>query len=142
AGQTKQLTIERIALHQIEDGPAVANTYEFIPGETVHFSCRLTGYQIEKKDEEQSVKLSWQMRVLDPSGIPVEKDKAGRIEESVLPQDKNWTPKFLASFIIPAFAPSGTYKIPVKVKDEIGRTEATAELAFKVRGHEVAPSET
>src|SRR6266404_8358412 len=140
--QTKHLAIERIALHQIEDGPVLANTYEFVPGETAYFSCRLTGYQIEKKEEEQNVKLSWQMRVLDPSGVPLVKDKSGRIEERVLPQDKNWMPKFLSDFTVPPFAPGGTYRIPVKLKDEIGGAEVSAELTFRVRGHEVQPSET
>lgn len=44
-----KLAIERIALHQFEDGPVLAANYEFVPGETVYFSCRLTGYRIEKK---------------------------------------------------------------------------------------------
>ncbi len=140
--QTKHLAIERIALHQIEEGPVLANTYEFIPGETAYFSCRLTGYQIEKKDEDQSVKLGWQMRVLDPAGVPLEKDRSGRIEEPILPQDKNWMPKFLSSFTVPPFAASGTYRIPVKVKDEVGGTEVSVELTFRVRGHEVQPSDT
>ncbi len=140
--QPKQLTIERIALHQFEDGPVLAPTHEFVPGETIYFSCRLTGYKVEKKEDEQHVKLAWQMRVTDPSGMLIEKEKSGRFEDDVLPQDKNWMPKFLSSFVMPPFAPSGIYRIPVKVKDEFGGTEAGAELTFPVRGHEVEPSES
>jgi hypothetical protein len=140
--QPKHISIERIALHQFEDGPALPATHEFLPGETVHFSCRLTGYQILKKDEEQSVKLAWQMRVLDPSGVPLTKDMSGHIEEPVLPQDKNWMPKFAAIFIIPGFAPTGAYRIPVKIKDEIDGAEVAAELTFQVRGHAVETSPT
>jgi hypothetical protein len=140
--QTKHLAVERIALHQVEDGPILANTYEFIPGETAYFSCRLTGYQAAKKDDDLVVKLSWEMRMLDPAGVPIEKDKSGRIEDVILPQDKNWMPKFLANFTVPSYAPGGTYHVPVKIKDEVGGTEVSAEVTFKVRGHEVQPSDT
>lgn len=142
AQSSKQLSIERIALHQFEDGPVLAPAYQFVPGEPAFFSCRLTGYRVEKKDEVQSVKLTWRMRVLDPSGVPVEKEKSGVIDDRVLPQDKNWTPKFTSSFVVPAFAPSGSYRIPVTVMDEVAGAEAHAELTFSVRGHAVEPSET
>ena len=138
----QKFTIERPALHQFEDGPVLAPTYEFVPGEAVFFSCRLIGYALEKKDQEQHARLAWQMRVLDPSGALVEKEHSGRIDEVVLPQDKNWMPKFLVSFVVPPFAPAGAYRIPVKVTDEVGRSEAAAELTFQVRGHTVELSET
>jgi hypothetical protein len=140
--QARQVTIDRLALHQFEDGPVLAANYEFVPGETVHFSCRIAGYHIVRNEQEQSVKLAWQMRVLDPSGVPIEKERSGRIEDKLLPQDKSWFPKFLSSFVIPAFAPGGTYRITVKIADEGGNTEAASELAFPVRGHIVAPSDT
>jgi hypothetical protein len=142
AAQTKKLAIERIALHQIEDGPVLANTYEFIPGETAYFSCRLTGYQTAKKDDDQIVKISWEMRTLDPSGVPIEKDKSGRIDDTFLPQDKNWLPKFSTNFTVPPYAPGGVYHVPVKIKDEISGTEVNTDVTFHVRGHEVQPSET
>jgi hypothetical protein len=138
----KQITIERLALHQFEDGPLLSANYEFVPGETVNLSCRITGYRVIKKDEEQSVKLAWQLHMLDPSGVPIEKDQSGRIEDKLLPQDKNWIPKFLLSFIIPPFAPSGKYKVAVKITDEAATSETTGELAFSVRGHAVEPSDT
>ena len=137
-----KLAFDRVALHQFEDGPVLAPTYEFVPGETAYFSCRITGYQLAKNDEQQSVKLSWQMRVLDPSGVPLEKDKSGRIEDAVLPQDKDWKPKVLASFIIPGFVPTGTYHIPVKLKDEVAGTEISTDLSFQVHGHNVQTSDT
>ncbi len=137
-----KLALDRVALHQFEDGPVLAPDYEFVPGETAYFSCRIAGYRVAKADEHESVKLTWQMRMLDPGGVPIEKDKSGKIEDTVLPQDKEWKPKFLATFVIPGFAPSGAYRIPVKVKDEVAGTEISTELAFRVHGHDVQPSET
>jgi len=82
------LTIERMAMHQYEDGPILEASYEFLPGETAHFSCRLSGYQIDKTNEEQQrVKLNWNVEVTDPAGVPLDKPKSGRIEAQVLPED-------------------------------------------------------
>jgi hypothetical protein len=120
----------------------LAPTYEFVPGETVYFSCRITGYKLAKADEQQGVKLTWQMRALDPAGVALIKDQSGKIEDTVLPQDKDWKPKFLVSFIIPGFIATGTYHIPVKVKDEIAGAEISSDLPFRVHGHEVQPSDT
>jgi len=139
------LTIERIAVHQYEDGPVLPANHEFLPGESVFFSCRLKGYQVEKdkKDEDvRGVKLGWQMSVADPAGVLVEKDTSGRIEERVLPEDKAWLPKFTRSFLIPPFAPAGVYRISVKVKDDISGSEAAGTLNLRVRGANILPSET
>ena len=142
-GQAKPgLSIERLALQQYEDGPMLPLGYEFVPGETAYFSCRIAGYQAKQNGEARQVKLAWQMRVLDPSGVPIDKDKSGGIEESLSSQDKNWVPKFLASFIVPPFAPGGTYRIPVTVTDDNAGAEVTGELKFEVRGHDVQPSGT
>ena len=70
------------------------------------------------------MKLSWQMDMLDTAGIPIEKAKSGKIETRLLAEDKNWLPKFLASFVIPPFAASGTYRITVKAKDELSGSDA------------------
>jgi hypothetical protein len=138
----KSLAIERLALHQFEDGPLLAPEYMFVPGETAYFSCRVTGYRIVRKEEEQNVKLAWQMSVVDPSGVEVEKDQAGRIEDRLLPQDKNWMPKFISSFVVPPFAPSGTYRVVVKIADEAGGVDTAGELSFQVHGRAVERSDT
>ncbi len=130
-------------MHQFEDGPVLAANHPFLPGETVFFSCRLTGYQTAASpDDMRSVKLSWKLAVRDPADMPLVPEKTGRIDEPVFAQDKNWLPKFLHSFEIPAFAPGGTYHIEVEAKDEVGKTEFSSRLEFRVRGHEVEPSAT
>jgi hypothetical protein len=137
------LAVERMALHQFEDGPVLPAAYEFLPGEAAHFSCRLSGFQLDKSDEDdQRVKLSWSVEVLDPEGLLLEKGKSGRIEGRVAPEDKNWLPKFLVEFTVPPFASSGDYRVSMKARDEVGSTEIHGDLIFHVRGHEVAPSET
>src|SRR5215472_6564570 len=114
------LSVERMAMQQFEDGPLLPASYEFLPGEAAHFMCRLAAYQVDKSDEDnQRVKLSWKLEVFDPAGVPLEKPKSGQIEGRVLPEDKNWVPKFVAGFTIPPFAPSGDYRVAIAAKDEI-----------------------
>jgi hypothetical protein len=137
-----QIAIDRLALHQFEDGPVLPPAHEFLPGETIYFSCLLTGYRAEKSGEESSIKLAWRMRVADPAGVLLEKEAAGRVEDKILPEDKNWKPKFVHSFVVPPYAASGSYRIAVKVTDEFGHTEANPTLEFHVRGLEVEPSAT
>lgn len=137
-----KLAIERLVLQQYEDGPPVPPGYEFVPGETAWFSCRVSGFLARQADESHAVKLTWRMRILDPSGVPVEKDRSGVIQESLTSLDKNWAPKFIDSFIVPAFAPSGAYKIPVTIEDEIAHQQVSGELTFQVRGHDVQLSDS
>lgn len=128
------LTIERMAVHQYEDGPVLPDSYEFLPGETVWFSCRIAGYRAQDEENAKHVKLTWHMRVTDGEGVPVARPDSGRIEDRLHPEDKEWRPKFLANFMIPAFAFGGTYKIPVTVKDELAGTEVSRTLELPVKG--------
>lgn len=141
----EKLEIEKFALRQFEDGPALASTHEFLPGETVFWSFRIRGYHVNKTandvgDEERRVKLTWTVRATDPKGVLIDKERAGHVEARLFEQDKDWTPRAADSFVVPPFAAAGLYHAIVTVKDETG--EAASELDFKVRGDTVAPSDT
>jgi hypothetical protein len=142
AAAAPKLAIQRMALHQYEDGPMLESSYEFLPGETGWFSCRIAGFQTEQKEPDQHVRLSWQVRVADGAGVLIEKPQAGEIDETLRAQDKDWVPKFLVNFLLPPFAPGGNYKVAVLVKDELAKTDVSGELEFHVRAEAVAPSET
>lgn len=135
-----KLAFERLALHQYEDGPLLPASHDFLPGETVWFSCRIAGYDSQPAGDNRNVKLSWQTGLLDPGGIPVEPPKTGRLEESLRLQDKDWVPKFVVSFLLPSFIPGGSYHIPVTVKDEIAGSEISGDLEFHVRAETIEPS--
>ncbi|HVO96432.1 MAG TPA: hypothetical protein VMT15_00105 [Bryobacteraceae bacterium] len=145
ASAAEKLEIEKFALRQFEDGPALAASHEFLPGETVFWSFRIRGYRViktenEAGDEESRVKLAWTVRAADPKGVLIDKERSGLVETKVFEQDKEWTPRASDSFMIPPLAPAGTYRATVTVKDESG--EAKAELEFKVKGDSIEPSET
>jgi hypothetical protein len=135
------LKIDRLALHQFEDGTLLDRDYEFLPGETAFFSCRLDNYAVDENDERhRKVKLAWKMEVRDPSGVLLIEPAQGRIDTELLKEDTDWLPKFLKSFIVPGFALSGEYRITVRVHDEVAGSEVAGELKFRVRGHAVEPS--
>ena len=141
----EKLEIEKFALRQFEDGPALPASHEFLPGETIFWSFRVKGYHINKTandvgDEESRMKLTWALRATDPKGVTIEKERAGHVEARLFDQDKDWTPRAADSFVLPPFAPNGIYHATVTVKDETG--EAKAELEFKVRGDTIEPSDT
>jgi hypothetical protein len=137
-----KLAFERLALHQYEDGPLLPSSHEFLPGETVWFSARMTGFESQPAGDNRNVKLSWQVRIVDPGGTAVEPPKSGRLDESLRSQDKDWVPKFVVSFLLPPFVPGGTYHIPVTVKDELANSEISGDLEFHVRAESIEPSET
>lgn len=141
----EKLEIEKFALRQFEDGPGLAASHEFLPGETIYWSFRVRGYHVTKTeteagDLESRMKLTWSVRATDPQGVPLEKERAGKVEARLFDQDKDWTPRAADSFVVPPFAPNGIYHATVTVKDENG--EATSTLDFKVRGDKVEPSDT
>jgi len=137
------LAIERLGIHQFEDGPLLDASHVYLPGETVYVSCRVAGFQAAVAGENQrSVKLSWQLHVADSAGVRVVPDLLGRVETPVFAQDKDWLPKFTHSFLIPAFFPSGSIRLEVLVQDEIGKAEAKAGVELKVRGRDVQSSDS
>jgi hypothetical protein len=138
-----KLKIDRLALHQFEDGALLDSDYLFLPGETAYFSCRLTDYVVDENDEQhRKVKLAWKMEVRDPSGVLIVEPAEGRIDTELLKEDTDWFPKFLKSFVVPSFAASGEYRIAVRVHDEVGDSDVAGELKFHVKGHAVQQSPT
>ena len=139
------LTIQRLALHDYEDGPLVTPGYEYLPGETVWFSGRMTGFLRETLDKDAGldhVRLTWQLRAQDPSGTLLAPPMRGVIEETVRPEDKTWVPKFAASFEAPQYAVRGTYRIAVTVRDDAAKTEISGQIEFRVRGEDVPQAGT
>jgi hypothetical protein len=139
-GAAPKLAFERLALHQYDDGPLLPATHDFLPGETVWFSCRITGFDSRPAGDNREVKLSWQAGLVDPAGVAVEPSKTGRMDDSLRLQDKDWVPKFIVSFLLPSFLPGGTYRIPVTVKDELAGAEISGSLELHVRAESIEPS--
>lgn len=131
------LEIFGTAISQEEGGAPLPTGFTHVPGETLFFSFRVQGYQASP---DQKMRLHYRLDVFDPQGVRVVETVKAVLEAELAPQDKDWKPKVRAEISLPSLAPSGTYKIAVEVTDELARSKAAKEVAFEVRGREVAPS--
>jgi len=139
----KKLAIVRPLLSQIEDGAPVSSGYEFLPGETIHFTCQIEGYRkMEDKQEVEKLLVTYQVEARDSRGVLLQPVQEGKEGGTVSAEDKNWMPKIRESIVIPPLAESGEYQILVKVNDEIGKATAEGRTVFTVKGRAVAPSDS
>ena len=136
---TPRISIESPSIQQFEDGPPLAASFIFYPGDFVNFSFLIAGYQVSKTSE---VKLEHRIEVLDPKGVPLVEAENGKVETEVSAEDQHWMPKVRRAILIPSTAPTGTCHIRATVKDVQNGTEAVKEVPFALRGHEVEPSDT
>ena len=137
----KKLTIVRDTFSQSEDGPPVASDYEFLPGETVYFSCQTDGYKKVEKDDKAQVYLTYRVEVKDSRGILLQPTQDGKVQTTVTAEDKDWLPKIRESLAVPPLADSGQYQVTVTVKDELGAATAESHATFVVKGRDVEPGD-
>jgi hypothetical protein len=138
------LGFQRIVLLEYEDGPPLRPGFEHRPGETVWFNARVTGFQRDAVDKEENldrVRVSWQVRPLDENGTLIVPPSRGLIEETLRPEDKTYMPKVLISFLIPQFAPRGTYKVALTIRDELAKKDLTGQAEFRVSGDDPVKGE-
>jgi hypothetical protein len=144
AASAADLGFQRLELLEYEDGPPLRPGFEHRPGETIWFHARVNGFQRDVADKEENldhVRISWQVRPLDPEGTLIAPPVRGVIEESLRPEDKTYLPKVLVSFLIPQFAPRGTYKVAVTVRDELAKKDLTGDVEFRVSGDDPVKGE-
>ncbi len=128
-----------------EDGPPEASDEDFVPGETIYFSCRAEGYRkVDKPDDygKQNVALTFQIEVRDKNGALLKPIKEGKLETTVTQEDKNWEPKFRDSIVVPPLADTGEYVVLVKLADELAKATLEKSVVFHIKGRDVAPSDT
>ncbi len=135
----KKLSIARPVFAQSDDGPALAASYEAVPGESLFFSCLIEGYSKSEKDE---IQLTYQIQAKDSRGVLLQEPTAGKVEATLAPEDKDWKPKLRSTVVVPPMADSGDYQVLVKVTDERNKSTAEARAAFSVRGRNIEPSDT
>jgi uncharacterized protein YfaS (alpha-2-macroglobulin family) len=133
------LQVVRPILSDSEGGAALPTGFEYRPGETLFFSCRLANY---KKTPEEKVHLAYSVQAFDPKGVPLVELFKNDISTEVAPQDKEWMPRIATEIAIPPLIAGGTYRIEVKAEDLVGNSEAELSVSFQVRGRRLAPSDT
>lgn len=133
------LEIVRPIISDSDGGAAFPASFDHVPGETLFFSCRVGGY---KKTADEKIHLAYSIEAVDPAGVAIMEPFHQDIVDEVTPEDKEWMPKIQTEVMVPPLAPSGTYKIIVKVEDLVAKAAADSSAPFQVRGREVAPSDT
>ena len=141
----KPLAIVHPVFARSEDGPPEASDEEFVPGETIYFSCQAEGYRkMDKPDDygKQNVALTFQIEVRDKSGALLKPIKEGKVETTVTQEDKDWKPKLRDTIVVPPLADTGEYTVLVKLSDELAKAAFEKPAVFHIKGRDVAPSDT
>jgi hypothetical protein len=141
----KPLAIVHTAFAQSEDGSPVASDDDFVPGETIHFSCQAEGFRkVDRPNDygKRDISLKFQIQVRDKSGALLKPVQEGKIQTTVTEEDKNWLPKLRETIVVPPLADTGEYSVLVKLSDELASVNIEKSAVFHVRGRDVAPSDT
>ena len=138
------LAIIAAGVQQQEDGAFVTTDYSFFPGDFVYFTFQIAGYGSTSNDDTgtRSINLAYEVTPEDGGGNPLAKPEKGSIQTTLGPQDKNWTPKRRASFLMPSFLAAGTFHVHVAVKDLIAHAQTEANFPFHIGGVKIAKSAT
>lgn len=141
----KPLAIVHPVFALSEDGPPEASDQDFVPAETIYFSCQVEGYRkVDKPDDygKQNIALQYQIEVRDKAGVLLKPIQEGKVETTVTQEDKDWKPKLRDSIVVPPLADTGEYTVFVKVSDELAKTLEEKRVVFRIKGRDVAPSDT
>jgi hypothetical protein len=141
----KPLAVVHTVFSTSEDGPAEASDEDYVPGETIHFSCQAEGFRKvdrPKDSGKQDVSLKFQIEVRDKNGVLLQPVQEGKIETIVTPEDKNWMPKLRDTIAVPPLADTGEYTVLVKLADELASANIEKSTVFHIKGRDVAPSDT
>jgi len=133
------LGVVKAALHQYEDGPALAPEFIFGPGETVFLSFLIQGYKVSPQNR---IHLECRVEASDSGGTPLAEPFQREIQAELAPEDKDWMPLVRHSVPVPPLGDPGTYHIRIAVRDLLAGAEAKSEIPFRAGGLDVAPSDT
>jgi len=133
------LAIVKAALHQYEDGPALASEFIFGPGDTVFLSFQVQGYKVSP---ENRIHLECRIEASDSAGTPLAETFRREIQAELAPEDKDWTPLVRHSVLLPPLGDPGAYRIRIAVRDLLASAETSLEIPVRVGGRQVAPSDT
>jgi hypothetical protein len=133
------LTILEGGVQRSEDAPYVPKTFQFLPGEYVYFTFHIAGFATTKNEttEIKSLSLEYEVTPMDANHLALTESEKGKITVDLASEDKNWTPKRRASFLLPSYVAAGEFYIHVVVRDLIAKTEAVRDYPFQLGGIQI-----
>jgi hypothetical protein len=133
------LELVRPILSQMEGGAPEPPGFEYIPGQTLFFACRIANYA---KSADAKIHLAYSVQPFDAKGVPLTELYKNDLADEVAAQDKEWLPKISTEIALPPLIGSGSYRVVVKVEDLVGKATAELSVPFAVRARAVEPSDT
>ncbi len=136
------LAVIQAGVQQSEEAPFVTTDYRFQPGDYLYFTFNISGFGVQTDSETKTrrISLSYEVTPQDDSGRALAKPESGDIAVELAPEDKNWTPKRSASFILPSGIAAGDFQVHVAVKDAILKTKTSKDVPFRIGGVSVQPT--
>jgi hypothetical protein len=136
------LQIVAAGVESSEDAPFVSSDFHFLPGDYVYFQFQVSGFTIKttSNNEVRRISLTYDISPQDSKGVPLTPPVTGFIKEELSAEDKNWTPKRRASFLLPSFVAAGDFHVHLTIKDLLGDTSVERDLPFHIGGVAIAPS--
>lgn len=129
----------RAGVQDSEDAPFVSSNYNFLPGDYLYFTFDVAGFSIEGA-EHRKISLAYEIAPLDAQSTSLTPPVTDTIDAELSPEDKSWTPRRRASFLLPSFVAAGSYHVHLIVKDLIAKTEISADYPFQMGGVKMVPS--
>jgi len=138
------LQVVLAGVERSEDAPFVPADFRFLPGDYLYFQFQVSGYAIQTSDQTdvRKMALMYEVSPQDANGIALAPAVTGAIKDELSAEDKNWTPKRRASFLLPSFLAAGEFHLRVSVKDLIAGAATESDIPFRVGGVVVVPSPT
>lgn len=131
------LAVTEAGVQSAEDAPFIQPDYRFQPGEFVYTTFQVAGFKVENRTAEEKphkISMTYTVAAEDANGVALCPPVTDKIEAELNAEDKNWTPKRRASFLIPSFVAAGEFQIHITVNDLFGKTEASKLLPFRIGG--------
>lgn len=130
------LAIIDAGVQSSEDAPFVSADYRFQPGDYVYVIFGVAGFQSAAGTEGQPRKISLTYRITpeDLNGVALASPVTDKIDVELNAEDKNWTPKRRASFLLPSLVSAGNFQIHIVVNDLIAKVETSKTLPFRIGG--------
>lgn len=126
-----------------EDAPFVPKDFQFLPGEYVYFTFHIAGFatKADEKTETKALSLEYDVTPQDANHVPLTPPESGKIASDLSSEDKNWTPKRRASFLLPSYVAAGPFSIHVVVRDLLAKTEVSRDYPFQIGGVQIEGAE-
>jgi len=133
------LAVIRAGVQQSEDAPFVPADFRFMPGDYVYFTFDIAGFHVRTNPEAgtRHMSLTYEITPQDSENVSLAPTIKGGIDVDLNPEDKEWTPKRRASFLLPSYVAAGQYHLHVAVQDSIAKAETTADVPFLIGGVKV-----